>query len=152
MTAWTQLSSSPRIALFRWKSVVDHVDHAAPRAPGRWTMARPRKGTMRSRGRRSSGCPCGEEFEGSLVRLRCCRHRITGGVGEWSGGMAWPEVGVVWRRRVLRGSTAGHERQEQVAQPVMLWVAGARRPEVEEARQPLDGHRTVTIARIVYID
>ena len=28
----------------------------------------------------------------------------------------------------------------------------ARRPEVEEARRPLDGHRTVTAARIVYID
>ena len=23
--------------LFRWKSFLDHVDHAAPRAPGRWT-------------------------------------------------------------------------------------------------------------------
>ena len=48
-------------------SFVDHVDHAAPRAPGRWTTARPRKGTMRSRGRRSSGCPHVEEYEGSLV-------------------------------------------------------------------------------------
>ena len=26
-----------------------HIDHAAPRAPRRWTMARPRKGTTRSR-------------------------------------------------------------------------------------------------------
>ena len=39
--------------------------------PRWWTMARPRKGTTRSRGRRGSGCPCGEEYEGSLVRLRC---------------------------------------------------------------------------------
>ena len=31
------------------KSFLDHVDHAAPRAPGRWTMARPRKGTTWSR-------------------------------------------------------------------------------------------------------
>ena len=31
-------------------------------------------------------------------------------------------------------------------------AAGARRPEVEEARRPLDGHCTVTGARIVYID
>ncbi len=67
---WTQLSSSPRIVLFRW-NVVDHVDHVAPRAPRRWMTAMPRKGTTRSRGRRGSGCPRGEEYEGSLVRLRC---------------------------------------------------------------------------------
>ena len=24
--------------LFRWKSFLDHVDHAAPRAPGRWML------------------------------------------------------------------------------------------------------------------
>ena len=68
---WTYLSASPRTVLFRWKSVVDHIDHATPRAPRRWTMVRPRKGTTRSRGRRSSGCPRGEEYEGSLVRLWC---------------------------------------------------------------------------------
>ena len=39
-----QLSASPRTVLFRWKLVVDHIDHAAPRAPRRWTTARPRKG------------------------------------------------------------------------------------------------------------
>ena len=66
---WTQLSVSARTVLFRWKSFLDHVDHAAPRAPGRWTTARPRKGMTRSRGRRGSGCPRGEEYEGSLVRL-----------------------------------------------------------------------------------
>ena len=43
---------------------------------------------MRSRGRRGSGCPRGEEYEGSLVRLRCRRRRITGGVGEWRDGLA----------------------------------------------------------------
>ena len=58
-------------------------------------MARPKKGTTRSRGRRGSGSPLGEEYEGSLVRLHYRRRRITGGVGEWSGGMAWPAVGVV---------------------------------------------------------
>ena len=68
---WTKLSASPRIVLFRWKSFLDHVDHAAPRAPGQWTMERPRKGTTWSRGRRGSGSPRGEEYEGSLVRLRC---------------------------------------------------------------------------------
>ena len=46
---WTQLSASPRTVLFRWKSVVDHIDHAVRRAPRRWTTTRPRKGTMRSR-------------------------------------------------------------------------------------------------------
>ena len=50
----------------RWMSFVDHVDQAAPRAPWRWTTARPRKGTTRSRGRCSNGCPCGEEDEGAL--------------------------------------------------------------------------------------
>ena len=50
------------------------------------------------------------------------------------------------------GSTAGHGTQEQVARPTLVWAAGARTPEVEEARQPLDGHRTVTAARIIYID
>ena len=50
---------------------VDHIDHAAPRAPRQLTTARPRKGTTQSRGRRGSGCPRGEEYEGSLVRLRC---------------------------------------------------------------------------------
>ena len=68
---WTQLSASPCIVLFQWKSVVDHIDHAAPRAPRQWTTARPRKGVTRSRGRRRSGCPRAEEYEGSLVRLWC---------------------------------------------------------------------------------
>jgi hypothetical protein len=69
--AVTQLSASPRTVLFGWKSVVDHIDHAAPRAPRLWMTAKARKGTTRSRGRRGSGRPRGEEYEGSLVRLRC---------------------------------------------------------------------------------
>ena len=48
-----------------------HIDQAALRAPGRWMTARPRKGTTQSRGRRGSGCPLVEVYEGSLVRLRC---------------------------------------------------------------------------------
>ena len=52
----------------RW---MDIVDHSAPRAPGRWTTARPRKGTTQSRGRRGSGSPRVEEYECSLVRMRC---------------------------------------------------------------------------------
>ena len=46
---WTQLSASPCIVLFRWNSFLDHVDHAARRAPRRWTTARPRKGTTQQR-------------------------------------------------------------------------------------------------------
>ena len=92
----SECTSSPRTVHIRWKPFLDHVDHAVPRAPRRWTTARPRKGMTRSRGRRDSGCTRGEEYEGSLVRLRCRCCRITGGVGQWvSGGMAWPAVGVV---------------------------------------------------------
>ena len=80
---WTQLSASPRTVHVRWKPFLDHVDHAAPRAPGRWTTARPRKGTTRSRGRRSSGCPRIEEYEGSLVR---CGVRLPSPQGLASGG------------------------------------------------------------------
>ena len=65
------MDSAPCTVLFRWKLVVDHIDHAVPRAPRWWTAARPRKGITRSRGRRGSGSPRGEEYEGSLVRLRC---------------------------------------------------------------------------------
>src|SRR3954469_6311528 len=78
---WTQLSASPRTVLFRWKSFLDHVDHAARRAPRRWTTARPRKGTTRSRGRRGSGSPRREEYEGSLVRL-WCEAVVTAGPGQ----------------------------------------------------------------------
>ena len=59
------------LVLFLRKSVVDHIDHATPRAPRRWTTARHRKGTTWSRGRRGSGSPRGEEYEGSPVWLRC---------------------------------------------------------------------------------
>ena len=50
------------------------------------------------------------------------------------------------------GSIARHGRQEQAAWSALVWAAGTRRLEVQEARRPLDGHRTVTAARIVYID
>ena len=80
---WTQLSASPRTVLFRWKSVVDHIDHAVPRAPQRWTTARARKGTTRRQGRRDSGCPRGGEYDCTRVyRFVCHRRRITAGVGE----------------------------------------------------------------------
>src|SRR4051812_39215819 len=79
---WTQLSSSRRTVLFRWKSFLDHVDHAVRRAPRRWTTVRPRKGTTQSRGRRGSGSPRKEEYEGSLVRLRC-EATVAAGPGQW---------------------------------------------------------------------
>src|SRR5918995_526356 len=79
---WTQLSASPLTVLFRWKSFLDHVDHAARRAPRRWTTVRPRKGTTRSRGRRGSGSPRREEYEGSLVRPRC-EPAVAAGPGQW---------------------------------------------------------------------
>ena len=66
----THLAAAPRTVHGRWKPFLDHVDHAAPSAPGRWTMARRRKGTKRSRGRRGSGCPRVEEYEGT-GSLRC---------------------------------------------------------------------------------
>ena len=80
---WTQLSASPRTVLFGWKLFLDHVDHAAPRAPGRWTMARPRKGTTRRQGRLDSCFPCGGEYDCMRVYWFVYRRRkIIGGVGE----------------------------------------------------------------------
>ena len=64
-------------------SFVDHVDHAAPRAPGRWTTARPRKGTTRRQGRLGSCFPRGGEYNYARVYWSVCRRRrITAGVGE----------------------------------------------------------------------
>ena len=42
------------------------------------------------------------------------------------------------------GSTASHGRSEQAVQPALVWVAGAGRSEIEEARRPLDGNPTGT--------
>ena len=55
----------------------------APRAPGRWTTVRPRKGTTRSRGRRGSGSPRGEEYEGHWFG---CGVRLPSPQGLASGG------------------------------------------------------------------
>ena len=47
-------------------------------------------------GRRSSGSPRGEEYKGSLVRLRCEAAIAAEYQGVWvSRGMVWPAVGVV---------------------------------------------------------
>ena len=139
---WTQLSASPRTVLFPWKSFLDDVDHAARRAPRRWTMARPRKGITRSWGRRAAEAHAERSTRvhwfGYGVRLPSPQGLASGGNSRGRG--------------VLRGSTAGHGRQEHEARPTLVWAAGARRPEVEEALRPLDEYRTVTGARIVHID
>ena len=80
---WTQLSASPRAVHFRCMLVVDHVDQAAPRAPGWWTTARPRKGTTRRQGGLGSCFPRGGEYACTRVYWFVCRRRrITAGVGE----------------------------------------------------------------------
>ena len=68
-------------------SFVDHVDQAAPRAPGRWTTARSRKGTTRRQGRLGSCFPRGGEYDCMRVYWFVCRRRrITTGVGEYRDG------------------------------------------------------------------
>ena len=84
MRPWTQLSASPRTVHVRWKPFLDHVDHAAPRAPGRWTTSRPRKGTTGSWGRRDSGSPRAERstrfhWFGCGVRLPSPQGLASGG-------------------------------------------------------------------------
>ena len=80
---WTQLSVSPRIVHVRWKSFLDHVDHAASRAPGRWMTVRPRKGTTRRQGRLGSCFPRGGEYDCTRVYWFVChRRRIKAGVGD----------------------------------------------------------------------
>ena len=56
---WAQLSGSRGTVHFQWMSFIDHVDQAAPRAPGRWMTARPRKGMTRSQGILGSCFPRG---------------------------------------------------------------------------------------------
>ena len=41
-------------------------------------------------------------------------------------------------RGSLRGITAGHKRREQAVPPALVWVASARRSEIEEAAGPFD--------------
>src|SRR3954469_1748632 len=69
---WTQLSASPRKVHFKCISVVDHVDEAAPRAPGRGTTVRPKKGTTRRQGRHGSCFPGGGEYECMRVYWFVC--------------------------------------------------------------------------------
>ena len=83
MRPWTQLPASPCTVHFKCMSVDDHVDHAAPRAPGRWTTARPRRRTTRRQGRLGSFSPRGGEYDCTRVYWFVCRRwRIIAGVGE----------------------------------------------------------------------
>ena len=53
--------------------------------------------------------------------------------------------------RALRRSQPSEAEASGPAGAGLVLAAGARRQEVEEALRPLDGHRTVTGARIVHI-
>ena len=108
---WTQLSASPRTVHFRCMSVVDHVDQAAPRAPGRWTTARPRKGTTRSQGRLGSCFPCGGEYEGLLVRLPSPENNSRCGWVEGWLGQRWEYGGAVRPARQQSWPWGGGSRQ-----------------------------------------
>ena len=52
-------------------SFVDHVDHAAPSASKVVDDGEAPDSNELEMGRRGSGYPRGEEYEGSLVQLRC---------------------------------------------------------------------------------
>ena len=52
-------------------SFVDHVDHAAPSASKVVDDGEPPDSNEPEMGRRGSRCQRGDEYEGSLVRLRC---------------------------------------------------------------------------------
>ena len=107
---WTQFSASLGTVHVRWMSFVDHIDHGMARAPGRWTIVRPRKGMV--------------------------AHAVGGLRVYWSAAIAekQQEVG----RCGLSDSTAGHGRREQAVPPALVWEAGARRADMIEAARPLD--------------
>ena len=62
--------------------------------------------------------------------------------------MARPAMGVRWGGEACAAAEPAAGRREQEVPPALLWAAGARRPEVEEALRLLDGHRMVTGARL----
>ena len=99
---WTQLSASPHTVLFRWKSFLDHVDHAARRAPRWWTTTRPRKGTVRSR--EDAAVDANAEKSTRVHWFGCHRRR------------AWLAVGVVGgdeASTVAQAATGGRSRQSR---------------------------------------
>ena len=122
MRPWTQLSASPRTVHFRCMSIVEHVDQAALREPGRWTTARPRKGMARRQARLGSCFPRGGEYDCTRVYWFVCRRRrITAGVGLWvSRGMARPAMGVRWGGEACAVAQPAAGRSEQAVPPTLL--------------------------------
>ena len=70
--------------------------------------ASPRKGSTRSQGRRDSGCPRGEEYEGSLVRLRC---EASVAAGLSSGGNSRGGEAFAAAQPATRGRSMRHDRR-----------------------------------------
>ena len=69
---WTQLSACPRTILFGWKSVVDHVDQAAPGAPEQVDDGEAKEGNDTETGKTRQLFPTWRGvrlYEGLLVRL-----------------------------------------------------------------------------------
>ena len=58
--------------------------------------------------------------------------------------MARPAMRVRWGGEACAAAQPAAGRREQAVPPALVWAAGAGRPEIEEARRPLDGHPTVT--------
>ena len=119
---WTQLSASPCTVHVRWKPFLDHVDHATPRALGRWMTARPRKGTTRRQGRLGSCFPREGEYDCTRVYWFVCPHRrITAGVAVWvSRGMARPAMAVWWGGDACAAAQPTVGRREQAVPPALV--------------------------------
>ena len=103
-------------------SVVDYVDQAGPRAPGRWTTTRPRKGTTQRQGRLGSCVPRGVEYDCMRVYWFVCRRRrIIAGVGLWvSRGMARPAMGVQWGGEACAAAQLAVGRREQAVPSTLV--------------------------------
>ena len=111
-----QLSASPRTFHFRCMSV---IDHAASRALGWWTIARPRKGTTHSQGRLGSCFPRGGEYNCTRVYWFVYRRRrITAGCV--SRGMARPAMGVRWGGEAPAVAQPAAGRREQAVPSALI--------------------------------
>ena len=55
-----------------------------------------------------------------------------------SRGMARPAMGVRWGGEACTAAQPVAGRREQAVPPALVWAAGARRPDIEEAARPLD--------------
>ena len=121
-TMWVPTFSLSMYVPLPMLSFVDNVDHVAPRAPGRWTTARPRKGTTRRQGRLGSCFPRGGEYDCMRVYWFVChRQRITAGVGLWvSRGMARPAMGVRWGGEACAAAQPAAGRRGQAVPPALV--------------------------------